>query len=615
MICAISETLQLKFLAKMNGDIKKLAESEQPFSVRDYIENTYTQILAKTNDPIKAQTFITYVPSNLLSIYTENKSAQKYLRPSLLEFDGLIADFENFDNVATYLKLSEKFKEEQKEDIVNTNLASFSPETIDQEALTAQPEEKAAVATNFIPLGRHTFSTQGFERTPDGQLNQDPVVLASFAFLRKLNNAKQNNFETNPELAEVKLKVVTSKSIMLDLSESDRTFEESSLESGIKVIFVDGNNKPIRVSTSGDIVDDTSAILPNFNIYKINYSEGRFSRKGEPSLEQLEKELRVFKADVDVSRQNEYRQIYNLRNYVLSNPSANIYLDINTISAGFVDVTYSNPIRLSEIDFDKLGAKFIPKIDAFGDIKGKVYFTIPQTNAKLFADRPKLSEVIDPSILVRFMFDQNIDLNTRISVYENLLHARDIKIKQDGVYYNRVPISPEALISELTNAVNFSATSGRPNSIYRANVSRRALEINGKIDIPYYEGDTVNYKSMSVIDYIKNYFYTSAQIGDNFKPTSPYLTYSIPTEYELLVASTVETAPEPTQQTDEVQPAVSMPTGISFKIDTASITDNIANEFKKNAIEKGLSGIFNIPEEVDQMIDPNIKNNTTNFCE
>jgi hypothetical protein len=81
------------------------------------------------------------------------------------------------------------------------------------------------------------------------------------------------------------------------------------------------------------------------------------------------------------------------------------------------------------------------------------------------------------------------------------------------------------------------------------------------------------------------------------------------------ILSTVETAPEPPQQTDEVQPVVSMPTGISFKIDTASITDNIANEFKKNAIEKGLSGIFNIPEEVDQMIDPNIKNNTTNFCE
>jgi hypothetical protein len=615
MICAISETLQLKFLAKMNGDIKKLAESEQPFSVRDYIENTYTQILAKTNDPIKAQTFITYVPGNLLSIYTENKSAQKYLRPSLLEFDGLIADFENFDNVATYLKLSEKFKEEQKEDIVNTNLASFSPETIDQEALTAQPEEKAAVATNFIPLGRHTFSTQGFERTPTGELNQDPVVLASFAFLRKLNNAKQNNFETNPELAEVKLKLVTSKSIMSDLSESDRTFEQSSPESGVKVIFVDANNKPVRVSSTGEIVDDTSAILPNFNIFKINYSEGTFSRKGEPSLEQLEQEFKIPKADINASRQKEYRQIYNLRNYILSNPAENIYLDISASSGGFVNINYSNPVRLSEVNFDNLGTKFIPKIDTLGELKGRIYFTIPQTNNKLFIDRPKLSEVIDPSVLVRFMFDQNIDLGTRVSVYENLLYSKDIKIKQDGVYYRGVPISQEALVSELTNAVNLSAVSGKPNSMYRANISKNAVEVNGKIDIPYYEGSTVNYKSLPVIDYIKNYFYTSAQIGGNFRPTDPYLTYSIPTEYELLVASTVETAPEPTQQTDEIQPAVSMPTGISFKIDTASITDNIANEFKKNAIEKGLSGIFNIPEEVDQMIDPNIKNNTTNFCE
>ena len=103
MICVISDTLKEKFLSKMVGDVLAAARSGQPFSTEAYIKDTYKQILDRTADRAKAQTFASFIPNNLVSIYAVNKEAAKYLRPSFLEFDALRDTFEDFDSVGTYL--------------------------------------------------------------------------------------------------------------------------------------------------------------------------------------------------------------------------------------------------------------------------------------------------------------------------------------------------------------------------------------------------------------------------------------------------------------------------------------------------------------------------------
>ena len=118
MICAISDKLKEKFLAKMVGNLLASARSGQPFSLENYIKDTYKQIFEKTGDRAKAQTYVSFIPNNLVAIYSVNKEVVKYLRPAFAEFDLLRDTFEDFDAVGTYLGIGNEAAQQKREGFV-----------------------------------------------------------------------------------------------------------------------------------------------------------------------------------------------------------------------------------------------------------------------------------------------------------------------------------------------------------------------------------------------------------------------------------------------------------------------------------------------------------------
>ena len=157
MICAISDSLKEKFLSKMVGDVLSMARSEQPFSTENYIKDTYKSIFDKTGDRAKAQTLVSFIPQNLVSIYAINKEAAKHLKSSFLEFDDLRATFEDFDAVGTYLGIGKQAAQAKQQETVEANEASLRVQEEDPTAGAseetvmgiAEPTNKSAISVDF----------------------------------------------------------------------------------------------------------------------------------------------------------------------------------------------------------------------------------------------------------------------------------------------------------------------------------------------------------------------------------------------------------------------------------------------------------------------------------
>lgn len=601
MICVISDTLKEKFLSKMVGDVLAAARSGQPFSTEAYIKDTYKQILDRTADRAKAQTFASFIPNNLVSIYAVNKEAAKYLRPSFLEFDALRDTFEDFDSVGTYLGIGQEAAQTKKQEIVETNEASLrveedptagaSPAVV---AGTAQPTNKSSISTNFKAAGKSALTAFNVVR-PDS----DPIVLASENFIAKYHQAQKNE---SAEYQGLKLKVVPARSIIADLPQSEREFLENTPSyQGVKAIVVNADNTPVRIDAQGNIAEEGA--IAQYMLNRPELLDGVFVRRNEPSISEVASALGVDESVAQEARQKEYRILYNIRKALEQDPNREIYVSINT-SAGFsVSMQYDNPISLSDIDFKAFGEEFSPYVDSQ---TGKAFFNLSFSKNALPIDRPGIISVIPAETLAKYIFDESIPLATRKEVFESLLYTKDIKLREGQVLYKNQPVTEDVIASVLKSVTETAR--GTVNSTYRANVP---LNTATTVDIPYYDQNgKVQYNTLDAVDYLKKYFTTPARLEET---TAPYFNLDITPEEQIAFQISAEVAETPTvERPVAVKSNKAKPVGL--QLDLGGITASIANELKENIISNGLGATFNIQESIDSDITETISKGKQNSC-
>ena len=475
MICVISDTLKEKFLSKMVGDVLAAARSGQPFSTEGYIKDTYKQILDRTADRAKAQTFVSFIPGNLISIFAANKEAGKYLTPSIAELATLRETFEDFDSVGTYLGIGQEAAQTKKQEIVEANESSLrveedptagaSPAVV---AGTAKPTNKSSISTNFKAAGKSAL-------TAFNVVSSDPIILASENFVGKYHQAQKSG---SAEYRGIKLKVVPARSIITDLPQREREFlEDTPSYEGVKAIVVNADNTPVRIDSQGNIAEE--GVLAQYMLNRPELVDGVLVRKNEPSISEVAGALGIDESVAQEARQKEYRTLYNIRKALEQDPNREIYVGINT-SAGFsVSMQYDNPVSLNDIDFAAFGEQFIPFVDGS---TGKAFFELSFAKDPLPIDRPGITSVIPAETLAKYIFDESIPLATRKEVFESLLYTKDIKLREGQVLYKNQPVT-EDVIASVLKSVTESAR-GSVNSTYRANVP---LNTSTTVDIPYYD--------------------------------------------------------------------------------------------------------------------------------
>lgn len=602
MICVISDTLKEKFLSKMVGDVLAAARSGQPFSTEVYIKDTYKQILDRTADRAKAQTFASFIPGNLISIFAANKEAGKYLTPSIAELATLRETFEDFDSVGTYLGIGQEAAQVKKQEIVEANEASLRVEEEDPTAGaspavvagTAQPTNKSSISTNFKAAGKSALTAFNVVR-PDS----DPIVLASENFIGKYHQAQKTQ---SAEYQELKLKVVPARSIIADLPQSEREFLESTPSyEGVKAIVVNANNTPVRIDSQGNIAEE--GMLAQYMLNRPELVDGVFVRRNEPSISEVASALGVDESVAQEARQKEYRTLYNIRKALEQDPNREIYVGINT-SAGFsVSMQYDNPVSLNDVDFAAFGEEFIPFVDSS---TGKAFFEVSFAKDPLPIDRTGITSVIPAETFAKYIFDESIPLATRKEVFEGLLYTKDIKLREGQVLYKNQPVTEDVIASVLKSVTE--SVRGSINSTYRANVP---LNTSTTIDIPYYDQNgKIQYNTLEAVDYLKKYFTTPARLEET---TAPYFNLDITPEEQIAFQVSVEVAETPAvEKPITVKSNKAKPVGL--QLDLGGITANIANELKENIISKGLGATFNIQESVDSDITETISKGKQNSC-
>lgn len=610
MICVISDTLKEKFLSKMVGDVLAAARSGQPFSTEAYIKDTYKQILDRTADRAKAQTFASFIPNNLVSIYAVNKEAAKYLRPSFLEFDALRDTFEDFDSVGTYLGIGQEAAQAKKQEIVETNEASLrveedptagaSPAVV---AGTAQPTNKSSISTNFKAAGKSALTAFNMVSS-----DSDPIILASENFVGKYHQAQKSG---STEYQGLKLKVVPARSIIADLPQRERKFlEDTPSYEGVKAIVVNADNTPVRIDSQGNIAEE--GILAQYMLNRPELVDGVFVRKNESPISEVASALGVDVSVAQEARQKEYRILYNIRKALEQDPNKEIYVGISA-SAGFsVSMQYNNPISLGDIDFAALGEEFIPYIGdgERGTKSGHAYFNLSFSSDPLKIDRPGITEILPAETLAKYIFDESIPLATRTEVFERLLYAGKnvpkIRLREGKVLYDGQSVTEDVIVSVL-KSVNESA-GGSVNSTYRASVP---LNLSTTVDIPYYDQNgKVQYNTLDAVDYLKKYFTTPARLEET---TSPYFNLDITPEEQIAFQISAEVAEIPAvERPVAVKSNAAKPVGL--QLDLGSITASIANELKENIISNGLGATFNIQESIDSDITETISKGKQNSC-
>ena len=618
MICAISDTLKEKFLSKMVGDVLAAARSGQPFSSEVYIKDTYKQILDRTADRAKAQTFASFIPGNLVSIYAANKEASKYLRSSFLEFDVLRDTFENFDSVGTYLGIGQEAAQAKKQEILEANEASLrveedptagaSPAVVEG---TAQPTNRPISDNSFKATGKSALTVFNVVR-PDAA----PVILASQNFIenyRKAQTAGSNEYKG------FKIKIVPGRSIIEDLQSSERdALSKDPNILGIKAIVVDANNNPVRVDIQGNLTEE--GFLPNYNLNKPELINGEFVRKikTEPTIFELANLMGVDEPTAYKIRQKEFRILYNIRKALEQNPSKEIFVNIGGAGGNSLENNQKRPTKIGDIDFRKLNEEFIPYTGngEYGAKLGHTYFNVSFSSTPLKIDRPGITEILPAETLAKYIFDASIPFATRKDVFERLLYTGKptlpIKLRQGQVLYNDQPAAEDVVASVLKSVTESDL--GAISAMYRANIPRGA---SGVIDIPYYNENGVNYETMSVIDYLKKYNFTTAY---TLNSTKAYLNLDITPENQITFQADVEMLVEPSTSVKEGVSEQKVPKTsnsakpISLQLDLISLSDQVANQLKEDIITKGLGATFNIEESSDSNITETIPKGKQNSC-
>lgn len=546
MICAISDANKKRFLTLMVVDVLEAARSGQPFSTEKYIKDTYKLILDRTADRAKAQTFASFIPNNLVSIYAVNKEAAKYLRPSFLEFDALRDTFEDFDSVGTYLGIGQEAAQAKKQEIVEANESSLrveedptagaSPAVV---AGTAQPTNKSSISTNFKAAGKSAL-------TAFNVVSSDPIVVASESFIGKYHQAQKNE---SAEYQGLKLKVVPARSIITDLPQREREFLENTPSyEGVKAIIVNADNSPVRIDSQGNIAEE--GVLAQYMLNRPELVDGVFVKKTETPISEVASALGVDESVAQEARQKEYRILYNIRKALEQDPNREIYVGINT-SAGFsVSIQYDNPVSLGDINFKALGEEFIPYVGdgERGTESGHAYFNLSFSSKPLPIDRPGITSVIPAETLAKYIFDQSIPLATRTEVFERLLYIGKnipkIRLREGKILYNGESVT-EDVIASVLKSVTESAR-GSVNSTYRASVP---LNMPTTIDIPYYDQNgKVQYNTLDAVDYLKKYFTTPARLEET---TAPYFNLDISPEEQIAFQADVERLSEQTTSVKE----------------------------------------------------------------
>lgn len=455
MICALTITQQKQLLAKVYKDLLEKSKSDKEFSLQNYIKEMHDLVLKHTGNKKLALTYSQLVPEYVGLVLMASKDLKKQLREKGLnveEVEDYIDKYEDFNNVSN--DMNDELTLEKVEDLKTSLTEDLKqPEELPEVTAETIKQENEELRKLFLFKAFSLLSTTGQQAIvdEDGKYTnmKDPEKEFYYSFLDKLVNAISTQGGNTEEITignhkGFKLKVVNKNQIPIEkAAENEQRLVRGqsktkdnkpiSEEEGRKIYY--GGVGAVITDNEGNILyfDNNHNVKSNedsdvkpiyFNIRtdnennknEINNLEDIANRLFEhsPTIKNIQdlkaidtKEYNKLIEKARAIRNNELLTIRAIRQFIKENKNDQVFLDIDSVSKGVLNIRLEAESKINEIDWANsdidLNISIHTSDSTSTKAKGGVYLDVPNYRP-IPVSRNNISEE-DMNNLFSLMFD------------------------------------------------------------------------------------------------------------------------------------------------------------------------------------------------------------------
>jgi hypothetical protein len=540
MACRLSGDQVEALFKAVHGSVIASKNNGSKYDAEVFMRDLFNLLTTNGADPVNAMDYIQHVPALLLLSSASSTESGDHMVDSGVDLNKLTKlnrDFKaDVQNVAKYLDVNKGMQEVVKE-IINESL----PETgviptetydkIESKDASNPPVFTAYPETAFSVFNQEAKGYDGFD-VKSNVVDDDPVKLAYYAVVRKINDLLANNNLLNADSLEydgiqgIFLRLVPGSFIpMKRLSAADRAYlttDSEKLTSAQKMqkleredvylVYTDKNGNILYFDTDGKISDKDNGHIAYGKLRK-PYTD---FRTGEKVVRNVQTPAEVSKntgASIEESIARRYEEMDVLekaRNFVLANRTETLLFSVSTGSDGYILEDYKKPTLISKI---KLDNGFHPiannSRDNSGPLKSSgVYFAVPGFSAPVLIRRPKFGQL--PSLvqnLADIVFGDQFSDADKIKILKQFSYSKDTNIYlADGkltVKQREVILDPSVQEDKVKFIENLSKQTVNINKDLLNGYFENPVNLDGNITL---QNDRYN-------NFLANNFYTYLSVN------------------------------------------------------------------------------------------------------
>lgn len=412
IVCSIKPENQKIFKESLAKELNGYKNENQPFDLKNFIQTTHQKISEIVTEP---EQYMLLVPRFIKDIMSADTKLMAYLSKTENFLEDLATTIEQFesdlDNINNYLAVGkerfDKLKEAAQQELQNSLSGKKVTQSVSSMLTVNNKSKFASIPNTALKTGiGNAISVQ----EGDANFNVEIPELAQQTNIKKLITSRLTlKKETDdtvslPNVGSVYLMPFTIGQIQELVTEGavipDYVLQRIA-RSGVGLVLVNEEGFPVffdeNLKDSIDNVEGAAYVDAFVNVTQ-EQIEGvtPFYPEHREMMNSAKRSLGITTEEAESLILQQLKQIQDLKNYTINNPTEALMLPIVGGKGGYVhfDYTINNPI--SSINFGE--EAFYPNISTsenamLGEIPGRAYFYLNSLPGQpLEIERPRLSE-------------------------------------------------------------------------------------------------------------------------------------------------------------------------------------------------------------------------------
>jgi len=419
MNCTLDRKQQEQLFAKVFKDLLDTVDKSKEFNFRLYARSIYDLVQGHTKDNTLALTYVSLLPQNIRMSVGQRASIAKLVAPTFSEIVDLESQFEDLETVTEYLGISEQAVKDIQVSVKTDSELTGTPipkDTLDKRDITFQAMPLSPLATwgqegYFIDFERDPAERRALKDVPD------PEKKWHYDVTRKILRDTRDGKKPNLYVSVISSTRIPEDSVYPEFRDPKRraAIERYGMDHSIALAITDGIGNLVYFDDNFEITsqDKGKVAYTYMRIPKLEKKEFILDFGEVVSIEDLlrkedtqrrdngvppytEKEANIRRKELHRQRQEQFRLLYEISQYIKSDPLNNITTNITGGSFGYFNNEVLTPLSATNVsDQEILGIRF--ERDQ-GENAGYSVIKLNNVDRTIRVDRPEMTSDIAEKI-------------------------------------------------------------------------------------------------------------------------------------------------------------------------------------------------------------------------